>query len=63
MKLALSSARLDGVISDVERGCGRITYSESLPSCLRLEIPAYNLVPIWSVAFFESLINHLKAIR
>ena len=32
-------------------------YNESLPSCLRLEIPACNLVPIWSIAFFGSLLN------
>lgn len=35
-------------------------YNASLPSCLRLEIPACNLVPIWSLAFSESLVNDWK---
>ena len=33
-------------ISDVERICGRDTRNESLQCYLRLEIPAYNLVPM-----------------
>ena len=53
VKLVLSWVRLDGLISDVEGSCGRHPYNEPLPSCLRLEIPPYNLVPIWSLAFFE----------
>lgn len=46
------------LVPHVARGTPR--YNASLPSCLRLEIPACNLVPIWSLAFFESLINDWK---
>ena len=63
VKLALSRGRLGGVLSNVGRNCGRNTHNESLPSRLRLEIPAYNLVPIWSVAFIGSIVNRLKSER
>ena len=63
VKRALSRGRLGEVISDVERNCGRNTHNASLPSRLRLEIPAYNLVPIWSVTYFGSILNHLKSAR
>ena len=40
------------------------THLESLPGCLQLKILAvYNLVPMWSHVFFESLLNCLKSTR
>ena len=55
--------RLGALISEVERICERTTHNEPLHGCLRLEIPAYNLVPMWSVEYFQSILNHLKSAR
>lgn len=62
VKRTLSCSRLGQVISRVDRICGRNEHNESLPSCLRLQIPVHNLALIRSAAFVRSTLSHLKSV-